>query len=37
MLSFAVDEQACTRCGLCVDVCPTGALRYELKGVKRLL
>lgn len=27
----------CTRCGLCVDVCPTGALRYELKGVKRLL
>jgi ferredoxin-type protein NapH len=27
----------CTRCGLCVDVCPTGALRYELKGVKRLV
>ncbi len=27
----------CTRCGLCVDICPTGALRYELKGVKRLL
>ena len=27
----------CTRCGLCVDVCPTGALRFELKGVKRLL
>jgi ferredoxin-type protein NapH len=27
----------CTRCGLCVDVCPTGALRYELKGVKRWL
>jgi ferredoxin-type protein NapH len=27
----------CTRCGLCVDTCPTGALRYELKGVKRLL
>jgi len=27
----------CTRCGLCVDVCPTGALRYEIKGVKRLL
>jgi ferredoxin-type protein NapH len=27
----------CTRCGLCVDICPTGALRYELKGVKRWL
>jgi ferredoxin-type protein NapH len=27
----------CTRCGLCIDVCPTGALRYELKGVKRWL
>lgn len=27
----------CTRCGLCVDVCPTGALRYEIKGVKRIL
>jgi ferredoxin-type protein NapH len=27
----------CTRCGLCIDTCPTGALRYELKGVKRLL
>lgn len=26
----------CTRCGLCVDVCPTGALRFEIKGVKRL-
>jgi ferredoxin-type protein NapH len=27
----------CTRCGLCVDICPTGALRYEIKGVKRIL
>lgn len=26
----------CTRCGLCVDICPTGALRFELKGVRRL-
>ncbi|GAB4346472.1 MAG: quinol dehydrogenase ferredoxin subunit NapH [Gammaproteobacteria bacterium] len=21
----------CTRCGLCVDICPTGSLRYEFK------
>lgn len=27
----------CTRCGLCVDVCPTGALRYEVKGLSKLL
>ena len=27
----------CTRCGLCVDVCPTGALRYEVKGLSQLL
>ncbi|MDR1063162.1 MAG: NapH/MauN family ferredoxin-type protein [Azoarcus sp.] len=23
----------CTRCGLCVDVCKNGALRYEIKGI----
>ncbi|MCL2525036.1 MAG: NapH/MauN family ferredoxin-type protein [Betaproteobacteria bacterium] len=27
----------CTRCGLCVDTCPTGALRYEVKGLAKLL
>ncbi|MDR1994410.1 NapH/MauN family ferredoxin-type protein [Azonexus sp.] len=27
----------CTRCGLCVDICPTDALRYEIKGLSKLL
>ncbi|KAB2921881.1 MAG: NapH/MauN family ferredoxin-type protein [Dechloromonas sp.] len=27
----------CTRCGLCVDTCPTGALRFEVKGLSKLL
>ncbi len=27
----------CTRCGLCIDVCPTDALRFEVKGLSRLL
>ncbi|MCL2636017.1 MAG: NapH/MauN family ferredoxin-type protein [Betaproteobacteria bacterium] len=27
----------CTRCGLCIDACPTGALRYEVKGLSKLL
>lgn len=27
----------CTRCGYCVDICPTGALRYEVKGLSKLL
>ncbi|RIX42533.1 MAG: NapH/MauN family ferredoxin-type protein [Rhodocyclales bacterium GT-UBC] len=27
----------CTRCGLCIDVCPSGALRYEVKGLSKLL
>lgn len=27
----------CTRCGLCVDACPTGALTFEVKGLSKLL
>lgn len=27
----------CTRCGLCVDACPTGALSFEIKGLSKLL
>ncbi len=27
----------CTRCGLCVDTCPSGALRFDVKGLSRLL
>ena len=27
----------CTRCGLSVDVCPTGSLKYEVKGLSKLL
>jgi ferredoxin len=29
MLAPAVDEDLCTDCGLCTDVCPTGALALE--------
>lgn len=27
----------CTRCGLCIDACPTGSLRYDFKGLDKLL
>jgi ferredoxin-type protein NapH len=27
----------CTRCGLCVDHCPSGALSYDIKGLSKLL
>jgi len=27
----------CTRCGLCIDKCPTGSLSFEIKGLSDLL
>ncbi len=27
----------CTRCGMCLDVCPTGALKFDIKGLGKLL
>jgi ferredoxin-type protein NapH len=27
----------CTRCGMCIDVCPSGALAFEIKGLRKIM
>lgn len=27
----------CTRCGACVDICPSGALKFDVKGLSKLM
>jgi ferredoxin-type protein NapH len=41
-IGYAGDTQIdvgadCTRCGMCVEVCPTGALTFDIKGLNKLL
>jgi len=27
----------CTRCGMCIDVCPSGALSFEIRGLRKIM
>ncbi|MEJ1379041.1 MAG: 4Fe-4S binding protein [Candidatus Sedimenticola sp. (ex Thyasira tokunagai)] len=27
----------CTRCGMCIDICPTDSLKFEFKGLGKHL
>ncbi len=36
-ITAVVDEYACKMCGLCADVCPFGAIKWERKEVARVI